>query len=256
MSVGAVYCVYEDWRWLNLSIKSVYDVCDKIYFMISIKPYFGQMINNENNKKTIDIINNYPDKDNKFKIIYGDWGQSQADQRNEGLNILKEDGIQYCFVIDADEIYETFQLKSMLTYVSYFPTIPVWRCQALTYWKNEKYIIDPPESYLLQILVQTDGRAKFVECREANVNGQDQSRAIPIQLGVMHHMSYARTDEEIKRKMETFAHAPAVVSNWYENVWLAWDNNHNLENLNPCWPAAYRRAVEISETNLPSVFRS
>ena len=61
---------------------------------------------------------------------------------------------------------------------------------------------------------------------------------------------------EIKRKMETFAHAPAVVSNWYENVWLAWDNNHNLENLNPCWPAAYRRAVEISETNLPSVFRS
>ena len=48
-------------------------------------------------------------------------------------------------------------------------------------------------------------------------------------------------------------HAHQVVPGWYENVWRKWDTNRSLENLNPCWPAAYRRIVEQPYETLPAV---
>jgi hypothetical protein len=71
----------------------------------------------------------------------------------------------------------------------------------------------------------------------------------------MHHLSYARTDEEIWTKIHSFSHAAEVKPDWYERVWKGWDADHNLQNLNPAYPDAYPRAVEQDPAALPPVLR-
>jgi hypothetical protein len=73
---------------------------------------------------------------------------------------------------------------------------------------------------------------------------------------VFHHMSYARTDAQVQRKLATFGHAHEIVPGWFENVWRRWDDDRSLQNLNPCVPAAYQRIVEQPYEALPAVLRA
>jgi hypothetical protein len=244
--VGAVYCVYDDEHWLKHSILSVCDSCEVIYFLISYKPWNGEETDNTG---TLEIINSLQNHGKKLRVIRGNW-LSEEEQRNYGLELLIQDGINYCLVVDADEIYETTELKSMISYVSLRRSIPAWRIKLLTYWKSEQYRIDPPENYRAINLIRL-GKERFSNRREMNCYFE----LLPDNLGACHHMSYARTDFEVLRKISTFSHASEIVPDWYQNVWLGWDNHKDMTNLHPCWPEAYKKAVKVSDKLLPSVLR-
>jgi hypothetical protein len=70
-----------------------------------------------------------------------------------------------------------------------------------------------------------------------------------------HHMSYARSDDALLRKITSFSHADEIVPGWYERVWLAWDARPELEELHPTHPPAYRRAVRQPLEKLPPALR-
>ena len=69
---------------------------------------------------------------------------------------------------------------------------------------------------------------------------------IPIESAAIHHMSYARTDEQIRRKITTFSHAHQVVPGWFENVWKRWDDNPALEK--EFFPDIIDRVVTVKMT--------
>jgi hypothetical protein len=96
------------------------------------------------------------------------------------------------------------------------------------------------------------GKARFIEDRHVAAGSQ---ASVPLELCPIHHMSYARSDDQILRKITTFSHAREVVPGWFERIWRGWDADRTLENLNPCWPAAYRRIVDQSYDALPPVLR-
>jgi hypothetical protein len=96
------------------------------------------------------------------------------------------------------------------------------------------------------------GTGRFVDNRNFQA---ERKVAIPCETIMLHHMSYARTDAQIFRKITTFGHAHEVVPDWYENVWRKWDEDHSLQNLNPCWPAAYRQIIEQPYAALPPIIR-
>jgi hypothetical protein len=242
---AAVVCVYDDDSWLAPAIESVYDACEWIWFLVGETPWNGEA---SDQSGVVDRIRALADPGRKIRIVRGRW-PDEASQRNEGLRLVAEAGGDYCFVIDADEIYDTAQLQAAMRIVRENPQVDCWYLSCFTYWKSWRYRVDPPEPTPLVVFVRI-GTGRFVD----NRNCQSERQAVlPGETVMLHHMSYARSDAQILRKITTFGHARDVVPGWYQNVWRKWDEDHSLQNLNPCWPAAYRRIIEQTYDALPPV---
>lgn len=245
--VAAVYCVHEDDRWLEASLESVYPACDAIVVLLGERPWNGEP---RDNSSTVGILRSFPDPEGKITVTSGAW-PSETDQRNAGMEIVAAGGFDYCLVVDADEVYETAELSRMIRHVSSRRYVPAWRIGMATYWKLDLHRIDPPEPYKPAAFLRP-GKGRFTDKREI---GEGYSETIPEELGVFHHLSYARSDDEVLRKITTFSHAHEMIPGWFENVWKRWDSDPSMEDIHPCWPSAYKRAVKVQVESLPSALR-
>lgn len=246
-SFAAVYCVYDDSAWLTESVESIYDACTAIYVLASDRPWYGDRVDNSH---VMDTIGNLADPAGKIKLVHGSW-TTEAEQRNAGLEILRERGIDYCFVIDTDEIYDPIDLKRMMKLVARYPTVECWHAEWDTYWKSCRYRIEPREPFKPTIFVKV-GDVEFVKNRAV---GECKHALLPAAAGICHHMSYARTDEQVLRKISSFSHAGEIREGWFENVWLAWDEDRAMLNLHPTHPTAYRAAVAQPPWAVPPALR-
>jgi glycosyltransferase involved in cell wall biosynthesis len=84
--------VYNEAEYIEYSLKSIYDVADKIYI---VEGAFWETYLTNGNKQasddgTIDIINNFPDKDNKIIHRGAPVGMNQLQQRNWGFGCINE----------------------------------------------------------------------------------------------------------------------------------------------------------------------
>jgi len=248
VKIAAVICVYDDISWLPQVVESAYEACDKIVFLVSNHPWNGEP---GDLCHTVDTIAAFKDPANKMDLHRGDW-MSETYQRNFGLKICESFDCELCFVLDADEVYEPEQLLEMFRIARNTPQIDCFNVSLLTYWKSPRYRIDPPEPLQPPALVRV-GKTSFRHNRA--VDAETYALIAP-EVAVCHHLSYARTDEQILRKLATFSHADELVPHWYENVWQKWDTNPSLRNLHPTHPAAYGRAIETSRAALPACLQS
>ena len=249
MSKIAALCnVYHDDVWLPLAYRSAYDSVDAFYFFINSHPWSN--LEKLDNSSTRRCIAELPDPDNKRRVIFDQWPDEIA-QRNYTIDRTLADGFTWGMIVDADEIYEKQQLDDMITLVRANPQISCWHIRWYTYWKSYQYRIDPPEPYEPPVFLKL-GTCRFVETR--NPLGPSHLLIDP-NIGMCHHMSYARTDEEVRRKISMFSHSHQILTGWYENVWKAWDNNKSLMNLHPVLPDMYKRAIEQPREALPTVLK-
>ena len=137
-----------------------------------------------------------------------------------------------------------------MTLVRGNPQVDCWSMSCFTYWKSYQYRVDPPEPTPLVVFVRL-GAGRFTDCR---LYQAERYFTLPVDTARFHHMSYARTDAQILRKITTFGHAREVVPGWFENVWRKWDDDRSLRNLNPCWPRAYQASSTSRTTHcLPAM---
>lgn len=244
---GAVYCVYDDETWLRESVASVYDACNVIYFLADDQPWHGEPTDNSG---TLACIGGLPDPDKKIRVVRDSW-QGETNQRNAGLDILKDEGINYCFVVDADEIYDPQALRQMMLYADQHESVACWHMTWDTYWKSHEYVISPREPFKPVVFVKV-GEARFDQYRSVS---SDSHGFIPPEVGYCHHMSYARSDDQILQKISTFSHATEVQQDWFQNVWMKWRPYDNKINLHPTHPSAYERAVRQPLISLPPILR-
>jgi GT2 family glycosyltransferase/predicted O-methyltransferase YrrM len=246
-SFSAVYCVYDDDVWLRQSLSSVYSCCDRIFFLVGDKPWNGDCTDNSS---TLCCIHDYPDPHRKIEVITGIW-ENEADQRNAGLRLVEKEGQDYCFVVDADEIYDPTNLKNMMNFAISHPEIECWHMTWDTYWKSPFYKIEPREPFKPVVFIKSGG-LMFVKNRDV---GGDGHGLIPPEIGFCHHLSYARTDKQVRKKIGTFSHAQEIKSDWFQSIWKRWDSDHSLSNLHPTHPSVYQRAVSQPTAALPPVLR-
>ena len=244
---AACYCTYDDAEWLGYSIGSIYPVVDAIYVLVSSRPWNGPPTSPE---ETLRLVKNFPDPAAKIKLVRGDWA-SEVEQRNFGLALLGRDGHDYCFIIDADEIYDTQALARMRDFAQEHPQIDCWHSWFIVYWKTPRYRIDPPEKHHPPVFLRI-GTGAFLEYRNCVAGSHE---LIPAELGFCHHMSYARSDEQILRKIRSFSHSHQVDPQWFENKWKAWDNDRSISDLCPYNPGVFERTTEVPEAALPQVLR-
>lgn len=246
---GIGMCVHNEEDYIAYSLHAVYNFADVIALSVNTGvPWGGK---SEPLDKTLELIRAFPDPDDKIRIITGEW-HSEIEQRNSNLNFIR-DIIDYYMIVDADEIYRIDDLARLQKYISMRPFVGQFRVRLNTYWKtNPFYIIDPPEPLKAYVISRVRRNTRFIGLRRTN---EVWRIVVPRKVAICHHFSYARSSEKILQKLSNFSHKNELVSEWFENVWKRWDNNHNIENLHPTHPAEYQRAIPVDINSLPEVMR-
>lgn len=261
MKFGAVYCIYDDHEYIDISLFHIKNELDKVLFLISDVPWNGKKTDNS---KTIEVIQKLCKENSNFQLIQGHW-TNEITQRNFGLELFYKEGIDYCFIIDSDEIYSENHFKNIKQFILQNKNITAFHIQWNTYWKKDYYIIQPREYYNPVICVKVEnfnfttirhGQTNIIRTGGALLTTQQNSYngvVIPEQVGICYHLSYARDNEYMKRKLETNSHAPEFIFNWYNNVWENWKPQN--KNLHPVSPKQYNQAVKEDFLNFPDALK-
>src|SRR5262249_30031794 len=150
-----------------------------------------------------------PDPDRKLIVVEGNW-LDEASQRNAGLELCCAAGAKYCFVVDADEIYDSTQLERMMDVATNVPDVDVWAVTNVTYWKSYLYVVHPRDAAGSTVFVRTTG-VRFISMRTTNAM---RVGCFSPSLGCCHHLSYARTDDQLIKKLARFSHAHEISGDW------------------------------------------
>lgn len=225
MKFGAVILCANEWRFMPAVLGQLSQVVDRLVVLRNRLSLSGLRV----------ALEEVPAL--AVETVEGEW-ESEAAARNAGMELLSD--YDYVFIVDSDELL-TLDALNLLKSVCEQRSPRAIGARFYTYWKTPEYIITPPETKPLEasapIIVRKEVR--FTKHRIID-NGEVM---IP-PVFMVHHLSYVRTDEEMRDKLLLFGHADEVVPNWFENVWKKWDEDPTLENLHPTRPEAFQRAVQ------------
>jgi hypothetical protein len=102
--------------------------------------------------------------------------------------------------------------------------LPAFRCKRMkTYWKTHEYTFEPEDNHKPIIAVDPKQTYCFEHRNFKFMNNIrdyiNYSPEIPV---TCYHFSWAKTDEKVREKIQSFSHADDIRPNWYENVWEKW----------------------------------
>lgn len=256
MRLCAAYKAFNGALYLPYSMKSVYDYVDRIVIFLSTSPWNGPEVPRDN---TEEIVRSFPDPRKKITLVVKDFRyhkspedayQNELLHVNEMLSFVKEESPRnsHYLCIDADEVYQPEHIQYLRNLLATKPEIgavrSAWRC----YWKSFRYWIDPIESSRPLVAFRVEKDTKFTGVRSVNM----EPAVIPsAQELLIHHFSYALTADMVRAKIQAYSHCNEVRKDWFENVWLAWDKNRDMENIHPVWAGEYKKAVRADESKLP-----
>lgn len=250
-SFGAQIVVYEDSGFLAEAVWRIYPLMDKIVFLVGMRPWNGgALADPEYWKDTIDRIMAMPDPDHKFVIVSRVWA-TEAEQRNYGLGVLRELGCDWCMTVDDDELYNRGQLahaKNVIRDVLAQPPthVSAWLVHHAIYWKRRDLVIAELTAAMPVFVHTRENDVEFTEARCFAARRGIWATLPPSDI-VMHHMSYVRDDEHMRRKIATFSHAGQESRDWFQRIWLGW--RPGMRNLHPNEAAAesFSRAIPVAD---------
>lgn len=242
--------VFSQDRWLMKAIDNRAPFVDKIYVAWSDRPwaYNPNAAAQFKNRTSYDILYTSPHI-HKIEIIRGSW-DLEEDQRNACIIAAKRDGMDILMTQDTDEFYLPEDFEGTIAEMKNNPNHDYYTTPWYSFWKSMDYImINQQESKILgRPLVAINLKKndlRFTRARICNgVDAHDMNY-------ILYHPSYVLTNEECWEKINTWGHAHQFnTQSWYNNIWLAWDNNKDLMNLHPIEPSAWFKVVKY-EDKLP-----
>jgi glycosyltransferase involved in cell wall biosynthesis len=144
---------------------------------------------------------------------------NELSKRNIGLKQLREAGCDYVMNMDSDELYiaEEFEfMKRTLVEGGY----DGGACQMQTYYKTSDYVLDPPQSYYVSLMLKDDPKHSFgtgfnVQCDPTRGWPCSNIRIFTRDEIQMHHMSYIRYD--VRRKLRNSS-AYGAIAHIFEHM--------------------------------------
>ena len=231
MKLGAAIPVLNEWRFMPAVTGQLLRIVDRLVLLRGHRSQSGA---------PVEALVRPPKLDARVELLDGSW-RSEAQTRNAGMDYLND--CDYVVMIDSDEILVDRDLETLKAMCAEGKHAAV-SVKLYTCWKTPEYRIDPPE----------DGTIKMVLRRDVRIHGVREIRASFVAADVWcRHLSYVRSDEEVREKIRLSGHAHEIRPDWYENVWKAWDRNPALEDLHPVHPPAYKRAVKVDDGELQAV---
>lgn len=215
MKLGASYNLFDGEELLESSINSIRNNVDYISVVY-------QDVSNSGTKNDISVLPLLEDLKNKklideyFKYFpsgyYGSH-QNELTKRNIGLLLSKNNGCTHHISMDTDEFYDKSEfkkLKKLIEENNYDSSY----CQMLTYFKNSKYVQDPPEEYYVSLIFKIIGDYEYVFNHPSPVlvdptrrmNGREKPLICSRDQIQMHHLSNVR--KNYRKKLENSSAYP------------------------------------------------
>jgi glycosyltransferase involved in cell wall biosynthesis len=221
MKLSCVTIAYKEERFMPKFIQSMQDRVDEIVVLNSIKPWNGDPDEVDNTGSIARSLG--------ATVINYDW-KTEQDQRNAGQQYCMDS--DWIIVLDPDEYILDADWTSLVAFLETAELDAYVPFMQHTYWKTG-FVIDPPEDYKQIIAVRP--HVRFVDKRVVD----SPWYYAPIEL---HHMSWARSDEECLKKISTYAHAKEFDTlKWFSEVW----QSDQTENLHPLTPDSLKKAVRV-----------
>jgi len=235
LKIAANYCIYNEADYISYSLKSIYSFVDKIVILVSNFPWKGTKSPPD---ETISIIYDFPDPEKKIIVKENHWPNQEA-QRNDALKINQYLKMEYYWVIDADEIYELETIQKLKDYISLYPNVINFYCGWWTYWRSFYYRIEPPETSTF-VIGKIVPSFKFLYARQPSAGKTSRVDCF------LHHYSYARPFERIRRKMTNISGPGSPLRSGWLEKFQNWPKNKNLGDLHPYWKDHWQKAVRIT----------
>jgi len=229
-------------RWLSKRV-------DAVYVFESCSAW-AKDENADTKSLTEKIVNELPD-DCVVQFIKTEGQQhdepliKETSERNQALRRIYNDGYKWVWWVDADEFYTDFDAEALWDWfgskLEENPDIKGARCSWHTYWRSMHWKVDPPEPYKPNIIVRTD----CVIASSRHMTDESCFVSVPPEVCMARHYSWAKSPEEIEKKVTTWGHAKeGNLLEWKRKTFDKWRPGSNMFMLHPTEPAAYGRIVE------------
>lgn len=217
--IAACYIVKDGEEFIAYSIQSIYPLVSKII-----------VVDNNSKDKTLEILKGFNDPQNKVMVISREF-TDKTEQRNVYCQML--DGIDFAWVLDSDEVWSGENLRKVEHLIFSNPQIPSFQFNFIDYWKDlahvSKGIWETFTGRKSLINLNICGNIKYnTHTLPVLIDGGDIPAVFCKDI-YFHHYSYVRTNEQIKNKINYYIKTGTPgfqqQKDWYEEVWLKWDDN-------------------------------
>lgn len=225
--------VFEGDYVLKECLEQVYPFATQILIAEGPVKYWQDKGRTTSTDKTNEILHNFPDPENKIKIIHGQFFEKD-DQCNAYLKFLRED-IDYLWNLDSDEIYTTENLKKTIDFLESEQPTSVGIRSISFYGGFEHYLTGfelKTDNFLRIFKVVPD--CSWLTHRPPTIKYPEDLKIVKKHIDsdtffkktgvVMHHYSYV-FPKQVKNKIEYYKAKVSLekcIDNYFNEIYLPW----------------------------------
>ncbi len=267
MKIAAVFCVYNEEEYLEHSVRAILPAVDRAFLLLGNAPYDAynpkaRAVSRPDG--TSRLVERLAAAHPKIRLVRGLWA-SEVDHRNAGLRLCLEEGMDYYWLVDGDEVYRSDHLEHILRRIAQDPRTGTFIVKCHIFWRSFSYRIPaqiqawrPRRIFKITRARRILGMPlphplRFVGQNEMNSLGPIHE--FPPEEAVFYHFSYARSSSAMEDKLRTFSHAHEIPRDWFNQVWKRWPADRGMENIHPVDPPKFPRVVPMPPDDLPAILR-
>lgn len=233
MKIAFGMIVFEGDYVLKECLEQVYPFAEQILIAEGPVSYWQRQGRTTSLDRTNEIIDNFPDPDNKISIVHGQYNEKD-DQCRAYMQFIRPD-IDYLWNLDSDEIYRTEDLKAMIEFLKKEQPTSVGVRSCSFYGGFENYLtgFELKTDNFLRVFKYVNG-STWLTHRPPTVqypSGSNIQRKhitsdeLFDRTGIqMYHYSYVFPDQ-VFRKINYYKDSVSrqnCIDNYFETVYLPW----------------------------------
>lgn len=229
----AYYALHYGKEYLAWSIRSIQDAVDRIIVVYTPEPSFGYrggIPNPDTEEELKREALRFATKEVSW--IVGKWG-TEAQHRNHGLALARQQGATTVLVVDADEIWDPETAARCLDQVEVENRAGRWLARFENFFRSWKYVVHDQFTPV-----------RVVDLRHPlTVDAYIEDQKCPV-----YHFGYAQRDEIMRYKWSCHGHLAELRPGWMDRFvgWKPGDTD-----LHPCvnnlWDKAHETPDETTK---------
>lgn len=205
MRLVAIYNVWSDWDWMDISVKNMESLVDGFVIIAS---------EHSNYREFSPIPERWRDKVIIREPFFNHPLNCETDKRNYGLSVARKQGFTHFLQVDVDELYEKEAFLKAKERFHVEPDLQGLVCRSQVYFKSPKLTIGldhtlVPFIHRLTPFIKNEFNKRYPYAWENGNLHIDPSRSFNINSGVKmddaicHHYSWVRADYNKKIRNST-----------------------------------------------------
>ena len=236
MKIAFGMIVFEGDYVLKQCLEQIYDHASQILISEGPVKYWQNLGKKTSEDETNKILNEFPDPENKIKVIHGQF-EEKDDQSNAYMKYINDD-IDYIWMIDSDEIYKKEDIEKTIKFLEQHQPTSVGVRSISFYGGFDRYLTGfelNTDNFLRIFKYEPD--CDWLAHRPPTINyrGKIETKHINSDLfysmtGVqMYHYSYVFPDQVFK-KVSYYKAAVSrnlCIDNYFYSIYFPWVTGDN-----------------------------